>query len=315
MKSSKIDPNQGPDRAGNLAQAGALASAVVASACCWLPLLLIAGGVSGGALSATFEAWRPVFLPVTFVLLGFAFYFTYRKPDAVAAASAGSESSADRCCAVLEQGTREACCPPESARGVTLRKVNKVMLWVVTALVLAFAFFPNYAGFLLGGGEALAARNDLDRIVVKIDGMTCEACAAAIGKALRKVPGVVAVEVSYRRGEAVIGVAKDSKPPREAILAAIAGAGSYQGTFADQVHWTLAIEGMTCEGCAAGLQAALARIPGVASASVSYAEGRAQVVAEPSVSEVTLRGKVTEAGYTVTSATSGRQAATPGDRP
>ena len=61
--------------AGVIAQIGALASAVVASACCWLPLLLIAVGVSGGALAATFEAWRPVLLPVTFVLLGLAFYF------------------------------------------------------------------------------------------------------------------------------------------------------------------------------------------------------------------------------------------------
>ena len=67
-----------------LAQAGALTSAVISSACCWLPLLLLAFGVSGGALSATFEAWRPVLLPVTFMLLGIAFFLTYRKPKKAA---------------------------------------------------------------------------------------------------------------------------------------------------------------------------------------------------------------------------------------
>lgn len=305
--SSRVD-------AGLVAQIGALASAVVASACCWLPLLLIAVGVSGGALSATFEAWRPVLLPVTFVLLGVAFYFTYRKPKLFAATSAGTAAAGESCCSVPQQEAAEACCPPENTKGVTLKKVNKVMLWVVTAFVLAFAFFPNYVGYLLGGGDTLAARSDLEKVVVKIDGMTCEACAANIQSALREVPGVAAAEVSYERREAVIGVPRDSQPPRDAILAAIAGAGNYQGTFADRAQWTLTIEGMTCEGCAAGLQSALAKVPGVTSASVSYAEGRAHIAAGPSVSEETLRKTVSETGYTVTSATSDGQAVRSGDQ-
>lgn len=57
-------------------------SAVIASACCWLPLLLLAFGVSGVAVSATFEK----------------------------------------------------------------------MLWVVTAIALAFVFFPNYIGALRAAG-------------------------------------------------------------------------------------------------------------------------------------------------------------------
>lgn len=105
--SSRVD-------AALVAQIGALASAVVASACCWLPLLLIAVGVSGTALSATFEAWRPVLLPVTFVLLGVASYFTYRKPKVLAATSAGTAPS-ESCCSVPKQGAAEACCPPENA--------------------------------------------------------------------------------------------------------------------------------------------------------------------------------------------------------
>jgi copper chaperone CopZ len=314
MNTKTSDPSASRLDAGVVAQFGALASAVVASACCWLPLLLIAVGVSGGALSATFEAWRPVLLPVTFVLLGAAFYFTYRKPKVLAATSAGTAAAGEGCCSVPEQGAAGTCCPPENAKGVTLKKVNKVMLWVVTVFVLAFAFFPNYVGYLLAGGDTLAARTDLGKVVVKIDGMTCEACAANIENALRKVPGVAAAEVSYERREAVVGVPKDSQPPREAILAAVAGAGNYQGRFADHAQWTLAIEGMTCEGCATRLQAALTKVPGVTSASVSYEEGRARVTAGSSVSEETLRKTVSEAGYTVTSATRDGQATRSGDQ-
>lgn len=286
---------------GTLAQFGALASAVVASACCWLPLLLIAMGISGGALSATFEAWRPVLLPVTFVLLALAFYFSYRKPRAAVQVGVGT---AEVCCAVsTAESSAEACCPPDKVKGFTLKKLNKAMLWVVTIFVLAFAFFPSYVGVLLGGGETLAARDDLQKFVVKIEGMTCEACAASIGNALRNVPGVAAVEVSYSRGQAVVGIPMGSDTPRDAIVTAIAAAGNYAGRFTNQVEWTLAIAGMTCEGCAVGLQAALSKVPGVSGASVNYDTGQATIAGDASVTEEVLQKTVSEAGYRVTSMT------------
>lgn len=306
--SSRVD-------AGLVAQVGALASAIVASACCWLPLLLIAVGVSGGALSATFEAWRPVLLPVTFALLGLAFYFTYRKPRAATLPAGGTAAGEDACCAVpTTESKGEACCPPAGGGVSTLKRINKVMLWVVTAFVLAFAFFPNYVGYLLGGGDTLAGRSDLDKAVIAIEGMTCEACAVNIENALKNVPGVAAAEVSYGERQAIIGMTPGSQPPREAILSAIAGAGNYWGQFTDQVQWTLGIEGMTCEGCAAGLQAKLAKVPGVSSASVSYEQGQALVTADPSVGAETLREAVSAAGYAVTSSTKDGRATKSGAR-
>lgn len=64
----------------------------------------------------------------------------------------------------------------------------------------------------------------------------------------------------------------------------------------------LAIEGMTCEGCASGLQAALSKVPGVTAASVSYEEKRAVVTTTPPVPEQVLRNAVARAGYSVKSA-------------
>lgn len=301
METTKLNQNLRTERIRVVAQVGALISAILASTCCWLPLLLITVGVSGGTLAGKFEVMRPVLLPVTCALLGLAFYFTYRKPKKVASSGTGTGASGNVCRSVPELGTVEACCPPGNARGLTLKKVNKVMLWVVTVFVLAFAFFPNYVGYLLGGGT-LAARNDLGKVVVEVEGMTCEACAVAIEDSLRNVAGVVAAEVDYGKRHAIVGVPQGSEPPLDAILSAVADAGNYQGRFADQAQWTLAIEGMTCEGCATGLQAALAKVSGVSGATVSYEDRQARISATSSVSEEALRKVVSGAGYTLKSA-------------
>jgi copper chaperone CopZ len=41
-------------------------------------------------------------------------------------------------------------------------------------------------------------------ITLKISGMTCGGCRAGAERALRRVPGVLAAEVSLERGEAVV---------------------------------------------------------------------------------------------------------------
>ena len=46
---------------------GSVASALAASACCWLPLVLVAFGASTAGLSAAFERVRPWFLGATAV--------------------------------------------------------------------------------------------------------------------------------------------------------------------------------------------------------------------------------------------------------
>ncbi len=62
---------------GLWASAGAMASAILSSACCWLPLLLLAFGLSAGGMASFLEAYRPYLLGVTALLLGSGFYLTY----------------------------------------------------------------------------------------------------------------------------------------------------------------------------------------------------------------------------------------------
>ncbi|MBX6311451.1 MAG: cation transporter [Isosphaeraceae bacterium] len=183
---------------------GSVISAVVASACCWLPLLFLAFGLSAAGASAMFERVRPFFLLVAAGLLGTGFYLSY---------------------------VRKESCEPGQACGVPnlkLRRFNRAMLWVAAAVVIAVALFPYYAGVLVGGAtEALAGQEGtgLPTMTLTVKGMTCEACAAHIQKELAKVPGVKRASVRYDQGQAAVAFDPHSPPDTKALLDAAERAG------------------------------------------------------------------------------------------
>lgn len=192
------------------AAAGSVVSAVVASACCWVPLLLLGFGVSAASVSATFEQVRPFFLLAAAALLAAGFYLTYFRKEACAPGS--------------------VCAAPGPKPG----RFNRVMLWVATALVLAFALFPNYVGFLLADGRALETAEDAARspaVNLDIQGMTCEACALHIEQSLKRLPGVRSASVSYAAGRARVLIDPASPPSDEALLKAVEKSG-YTATVA-----------------------------------------------------------------------------------
>lgn len=183
------------DRGEEIAKIGTLVSAIIASSCCWLPLLLLAVGVSGAGIASTLETYRPPFMVLTFGFLGAAFYFTYRPKRNVA-------GGRHECCATQATEAGDGCAPSSKGR-YGMMTLNKVMLWGVTLLAAVFLFFPNFAGGLLGGrGDAVTA--NMNRAVIQVDGMTCDGCASLVADAIRRVPNVLAVEVDFKRGEAVV---------------------------------------------------------------------------------------------------------------
>lgn len=199
-----------------IAKLGTVVSAIMASACCWLPLVLLAVGVSGAGIATTLEAYRPVFIVVTFGFLGAAFYFTYR-PKKVA----GSASS---CCSTVVDSA-EGCCEPQGKRPFGVMALNKVMLWVVTVFAVAFLLFPTYVSSLLGTGRDGTITENMNTAVFKVDGMTCEGCASIAEEAIRNVPGVLAVEVNYETGRAVVGTEMCCPIPHDEIIEALGSAG------------------------------------------------------------------------------------------
>jgi copper chaperone CopZ len=67
---------------------------------------------------------------------------------------------------------------------------------------------------------------------------------------------------------------------------------------ASQEEVALAIEGMTCGNCVRHVQAALARVPGVAAVSVDLARGEARLSRQPGTADLAaLVAAVEAAGY------------------
>ncbi len=217
LSDSEIPSTKSPNtsttgRGEKIARFGTLLSAIMASSCCWLPLLLLAVGVSGAGIVSTLEAYRPLFMTVTFGFLAAAFYFTYR-PKKVGLAGG------DNCCPT-EPTIEKSCCSSTSKRRFSMQTMNKVMFWWVTAMSIGFLFFPSYVGILLGGGGETVSE-EMNRAVFKIEGMTCEGCAATLEKTLQFVPGVLAVEVDFNTGEALVGTMSCCLIPEEGILATV----------------------------------------------------------------------------------------------
>ena len=99
---------------------GAVLTSVVSSTCCLGPIAFTALGAGGLAAAAgNFHPFQPLFLGVSAVLLGAAFYITYRP--------ARGESRA-----------------PDGACAPSAKRTAKMLLWVATVLAVLFAAFPYY---------------------------------------------------------------------------------------------------------------------------------------------------------------------------
>lgn len=230
LNDSEIDPTGTPTRQPSnrgelIAKIGTVFSAIMASACCWLPLLLLAVGVSGVGIAATLETYRPLFIVVTFGFLAAAFYFTYRPKRTATGTGHGCCSPASAAVGIANAD----CCDSAQKGRFGMMAMNKVMLWAVTVLAVAFLLFPNYVGFLL------ANRNTASKTVVEsplvantniaIDGMTCEACAVALQSRLKDVPGVLDARVDYANKQAVVSTESCCPFPKDDILKAIEESG------------------------------------------------------------------------------------------
>jgi len=106
---------------------GAVGAGLAASACCIGPLVLAVLGLGGAGLLVKLEPFRPVLGAVTLGLLGLGFWSSYRKPAAAAPEAEG------------------AACDCEVPRA---RRLGRLGLWLVTALVLAILIFPNVLAWL-----------------------------------------------------------------------------------------------------------------------------------------------------------------------
>ncbi|MBB5462526.1 heavy metal translocating P-type ATPase [Paraburkholderia sp. Cpub6] len=165
--------------------------------------------------------------------------------------------------------------------------------------------------------DAAASSSPTRVVELDIGGMTCASCASRVEKALTKLPGVARASVNLATERA--RVESDATLGPQQLADAVRKAG-YEATPVANTELAapsatptatpaatpgtveLEIGGMTCAACALRVEKALAKVPGVARASVNLATETATVHPQGTASADTgaLIAAVTKAGYEAT---------------
>ncbi|MBI4546534.1 MAG: cation transporter [Ignavibacteriae bacterium] len=154
---------------------GSVVTAIFASLCCIGPAVLAIIGASGISLFSAFVKYRPYFIGFTVILLGLAFYFTYRK--------------------------REVVCEDGSCKIQSAGKWNKITVWLATLIAVGALAFPYVDG--VSTAEVNTSITPGATAVLDIKGMDCKACARGIEGMLAQIEGVRQAKVDFdkERGE------------------------------------------------------------------------------------------------------------------
>lgn len=133
------------------------------------------------------------------------------------------------------------------------------------------------------------------RVQFPVRGMTCASCAAHIEEALAKCPGVRSAHVvNLATGRATVELGP------EGGVADLVRAVQETGYEVPTETVILPIGGMTCASCAAHVERALSKVPGVVTASVNLAAEKATVTFVPGLADLAeFKHAVAKAGYEV----------------
>jgi len=185
----------------NWAGAGILA-ALAASVCCITPVLAFVAGIGGIASSLSWlEPLRPVFIAITVLVLGVAWY-EQLKPK------------------------KEIDCDCETDEKPSFWH-SKIFLGLVTALAVLLLAFPYYASVFYPRNNAdvvFVETKNIQQVNLNIKGMTCTGCEANINRAVSEVGGVIEVTSDFKTGRAEVKL-DTSKVSLDKIVAAINGTG------------------------------------------------------------------------------------------
>lgn len=165
-----------------LSMVASVLSALLASACCWVPALLGASATGAFAFTRVLSPWRPYLLMATFLFLAIGFFLAL-KPS-------------------------KECCLTEEGRAIFRHKQRKnlLILVVVSLFVLGISVYPALLGIGARGEHRTVESAGTWEYWVRIKGMDCEGCTVLLSERLKEVPGVVSVEISYEEGVARVKV-------------------------------------------------------------------------------------------------------------
>lgn len=179
-----------------------LFSAITASLCCITPVLALVAGTSG--MAATFswiEPFRPYFIGIAILTLGFAWYQKL-KPQ------------------------KQADCECETEEKKKFIQ-TKTFLAIVTIFAATMISFPHYAQIFYPKSDkevVIVKESNIQKAEFKIEGMTCTSCAEHVQHDVNKLPGIILTSASYENNNAIVEF-DNSKTTMAEIQKAIDGTG------------------------------------------------------------------------------------------
>ena len=184
--------------------------------------------------------------------------------------------------------------------GASLRAVNVHMAILILPISTDVLLKELQYSYIIPHGGI-----QMKRETMAIRGMTCAVCARTSEKAAASVPGVSMASVNFAT-EALTVEYDEKATGLDAVARAIADAG-YEAILPVTVkHASVPIGGMTCSACAAAVERAVGRVPGVSSASVNFATEKLSVDWDPGATRLSeIKLAVKDAGYEALAAESG----------
>ncbi len=129
---------------------------------------------------------------------------------------------------------------------------------------------------------------------IKIEGMTCTACARAVEKATGKIEGVSQSNVNFATEK--LSIEYDDNVSLDQIQDAVSKAG-YKAVL-DTVTKTMRIEGMTCAACSKAVERVTRKLEGVVESNVNLATEKMVITYDPAQVRVSqIKSAIEKAGY------------------
>jgi len=154
-------------------------AAITASSCCIPPVIAAIAGVGGASASLSWMTpFRPYLIGLAVVAIGYAWY-NHLKPK-----------KADDCGCAIEK--------PKWYQ-------TKGFLIGMTLFATVSISFPYYSGIFYPNHKKeviVVDKSNIQKIDVKISGMTCESCQHEINNAINQLPGIIKESSSYEKGNA-----------------------------------------------------------------------------------------------------------------
>lgn len=182
--------NNETERSSKWGMTTALSAAVAASACCTIPLLLVALGIGGGWMGSltALEPYRPIFVSIALLALGYA---GYRELQSMRRRKRGIDCDCE-----------EEAVSPRTRQIVLLVGAIAVLALVASPWIIR-AFNPP-AVIAEPFAVTAATLISTSEVVLDVEGMTCASCHVTVQRALLNVDGVADAEVSLEPPRAVV---------------------------------------------------------------------------------------------------------------